>query len=128
MKKKFIYLFFSLIICLSDAQSQSTVSSKIMDAAIQWNGGAGTLKVFLTDIDGLIGLQVALKNSSDTITIYNAQYNISGTTFSSGGTVSPDHVLSVPIGSYATNADYYARIRVIMSNSSYNEIEIHTTN
>lgn len=108
--------------------SVAQVSSKIMDASIQWAGSAGTLNVFLTDIDGLTGLQIDMGETADSFGVYNTTYTISGNTFGNGGTVSSTNVLSVPIGNHATNSDYYARIRVLLSNSSYNEIEIHTEN
>jgi hypothetical protein len=108
--------------------NHASAQSRIMDASIQWSGGAGTLTVFLTDIDNLSGLKIDMGETADSFGVYNTTYTISGNNFGSAGTVSPENVLSVPIGNYATNSDYFIRIRVLLTNSGYNEIEIHTTN
>ena len=123
-------IFIVAIIFCTVKASNTNAQCKIMDAAITFSGSGtytGTLKVFLTDISGLSGLQIDMGSTADTFDLYSTTYTISNNSFGNGGTVI-DNVLTIGIGSFSFHANYYTRIRVMLANGQFNEIVIHTTN
>ena len=105
--------------------SVAQVSSKIMDSYL--NVSTGELSVYLTDTLGISGISIAIGTQPDSFNVYSQQFTISGNTFGSNGVIS-NNVLKTTITGLGNQPDFYTRVRILLDNSQYNEIEIHTEN
>lgn len=122
MKKIYVYLYFSLLLCFN-TQAQ-TISSKIMDAKLVV--ATGQLSVYLTDTMGISGVEISVGIVPDSFSVYSQQFTVSGNSFGTG-TIS-DNTLNTTIPGLSSGTEYYTRIRILLDNAQYNEIEIHTSN
>lgn len=123
MKKLYTLIAAAMIFCFAEKASAQTISSKIMDASLH----NSELKVFLTDTIGIAGVQVSIGTTPDSFAVYSQQFTISGNTFGSNGTIS-DNTLRTTIAGLSSNTTYFTRIRILLDNSLYHEIEIQSNN
>lgn len=111
---------FTLLMSVSNAQ---TISSKIMDANITWNGSVATAHVYLTDTIGISGIKIKVGSTPEDTTLNYLNYSIAASgNFWSNGTLT-DNVLETNIGTYASH-DIYLKIEVMLDNNAKHEISI----
>ena len=122
MKNIFIIFCLTLSTVISHQSNAQTISSKIMDASLKIS--TGELSVFLTDTLGISGVEISVGTSPDTFSVYSQQFTITGNNFGSG-TIS-NNTLHTVIAGLSGGTEYYTRIRILLDNSEFNEIEIHS--
>lgn len=119
-------LFLSIFILLGvQLFANAQVSSKIMDSYL--NVSTGELSVYLTDTLGIAGISIAIGTQPDSFNVYSQQFTISGNSFGSNGVIN-NNVLKTTVTGLGNQPDFYTRVRILLDNSQFNEIEIHSEN
>ena len=121
------FLFALLLLLFSKS---SFAQSKIMDGRLDFNPNSsqysGQVSLFLTDTALISSIKILVGSSAGDSDLYQSSYTI-GVGGSFPGTIQ-DNVLTTSIGTFSFHANYYALLRVLLSNGQVNQIAIHSSN